>query len=138
MLSSILIGLESPRHAADLTEMGIRWARRTGATLVGLGMFDEPGLRALEPALAIATQGVAPVDRRGYDSRLKDVGAVAEKLVASFAARCDEAGVKHEEVTANGPPNEMIVAERSPPTWSSWREARISASHRRVTWGMRR
>lgn len=112
MLGSILIGLETPRHAADLTEMGIRWARRTGATLVGLGIVDEPGIRAIEPAFAVGgAPGVDPVYRRGYDARMKEVRAGAEQLVASFAARCDEAGVKHEEVTANGPPHEMIVGE---------------------------
>ena len=40
MLSSILIGLDAPDHAAALEELGIRWARRFGATLVGLATID--------------------------------------------------------------------------------------------------
>ena len=62
MLGSILIGLDTPKHAAALADLGIRWAKRTDATLVGLAIVDEPGIRAIEPAFPVGgTPGVDPV-----------------------------------------------------------------------------
>jgi nucleotide-binding universal stress UspA family protein len=112
MLGSILIGLDTPRHADALVELGIRWAKPTGATLVGLGIVDEPGIRALEPAFPIGGMpGVDPVIHRGYETRMADVRRKAEQLLERFAARCAEAEAPHEEVTAVGSPHEMIEGE---------------------------
>jgi hypothetical protein len=79
MLGSILIGLDTPRQADTLVELGIRWAKPTGATLVGLGIVDEPGIRAIEPAFPIGgTPGVDPVIHMGYEARMADVHRKAE------------------------------------------------------------
>jgi nucleotide-binding universal stress UspA family protein len=112
MLGSILVGLDTPRHADALVELGIRWAKPTGATLVGLGIVDEPGIRAIEPAFPVGgTPGVDPVIHRGYEARMADVRHKAEQVLEGFAARCAGAGVNHQEVTAVGPPHEMIEGE---------------------------
>ena len=61
MLGSILIGLDTPKHCTGLVELGIRWATQPRATLVGLGVVDEPGIRAVEPAFPVGgTPGVDP------------------------------------------------------------------------------
>ncbi len=92
MLGSILIGLDSPRHAEVLVDLGIRWAKPTGATLVGLGIVDELGIRAIGPAFADGRRNV-------------------EQLLEGFAKRCAEAGAPHEEVKAVGSAHEMIEGE---------------------------
>ena len=112
MLGSILIGLDAPDHAAVLTELGIRWAKRTGATLVGLGIVDEPGIRSIEPAWAVGgTPGKDPVYYMGYEPRLADVHQQVGQLLDQFAARCAEAGVAHAERKQVGSPYELLAAE---------------------------
>jgi hypothetical protein len=50
MLRSILIGIDFAGSDVTTQRLGIQWATRTGATLVGLATVDDPGIRALEPA----------------------------------------------------------------------------------------
>jgi nucleotide-binding universal stress UspA family protein len=112
MLGSILIGLDTPKHAAALVELGIRWAQRPGATLVGLAVVDEPGIRAIEPAFPVGgTPGVDPVYYMGYEARLADVRRRADQLLEEFAARCDRAGLNHEQIKAQGSPDEVMERE---------------------------
>ncbi|MGP0066459.1 MAG: universal stress protein [Isosphaeraceae bacterium] len=112
MLGSILIGLDGPEHGTILTELGIRWAKRTGATLVGLGLVDEPGIRAIEPAWAVGgSPGKDPVYYMGYEPRLADVHQQVGQLLEQFAARCEEAGVAHAERKLVGPPYELMTTE---------------------------
>ena len=112
MLRSILIGLDTPDHVGTLTELGVRWARRFGATLEGLAIVDEPGIRAIEPLGSIGgTPGVNPVYYMGYENRMAEYRQRAEELLAAFAKRCGEAGVVHEEVTGVGAPHEVIGRE---------------------------
>jgi hypothetical protein len=49
MLKSILIGLDGSAYSTTALELGIRWARRFDALLVGLGVIDEPTIRGPEP-----------------------------------------------------------------------------------------
>jgi nucleotide-binding universal stress UspA family protein len=112
MIGSILIGLDEPGHAAALEELGIRWARRFGAKLLGLAAIDEPGIRAIEPLGPIGGRpGVDPVYYMGYQYRMTYYRRQAERLLDEFAARCAAAGVKHAEITTLGPPDEMIERE---------------------------
>jgi nucleotide-binding universal stress UspA family protein len=108
----ILIGLDVPKHGAVVAELGIRWAQQSGATIVGLGIVDEPGIRAIEPAWPVGgTPGVDPVYYMGYEARLAVVHGQVEELLKQFAARCAQAGVAHVEVKAVGSPQELIAAE---------------------------
>jgi nucleotide-binding universal stress UspA family protein len=97
---------------AGLTELGIRWAQRLNAELVGLAIVDEPGIRAIEPAKPVGgTPGVDPVYYVGYQARLADVHRQAEHLLEQFAKHCERGGVTHAEVKSVGLPYERIAAE---------------------------
>ncbi|MFI5459001.1 MAG: universal stress protein [Isosphaerales bacterium] len=112
MPGRILIGLDTPKHGAVLAELGIRWAQRCGAAIVGLGIVDEPGIRAIEPAWPVGgTPGVDPVYYMGYEARLAGVHQQVGQLLEQFAARCALAGVAHAEVKAVGSPDKLIAAE---------------------------
>jgi nucleotide-binding universal stress UspA family protein len=112
MLSSILITLDKSVHSETLVELGIRWARRLDATLLGLGVVDEPGIRVIEPAFPVGgTPGVDPVYYMGYDARLAEVQREVDHLLQQFAARCAETGVKHETIKRVGSPAQMIPNE---------------------------
>jgi len=112
VLGSMLIGLDSPNHGATLVELGIRWARPSGATLVGLGIIDEPGIRALEPLNPVGGKpGVDPVYYMGYHARMADVVRQVEDRLQQFAARCDEAGTRHSEIKGTGSPSDLLERE---------------------------
>ena len=71
MLHSILIGIDAFGSSIAAQTLGERWASRFGATLVGLGVVDEPGIRAIEPARAVGgNPGIDPVYYMGYEARL--------------------------------------------------------------------
>jgi nucleotide-binding universal stress UspA family protein len=109
MLASILIGLDHSRHCAALLEPAIRWARRSGATLVGLTIVDEPGVRAIEPAWPVGGKpGVDPIYYLGYEDRLAQLERKATQLLEGFSARCKEAGVAHVEMKEVGAPHELF------------------------------
>jgi nucleotide-binding universal stress UspA family protein len=112
MLRSILIGIDNTRSGVAAQRLGVRWARRCGATLVGLGVVDEPGIRAIEPARSVGGKpGVDSVYYMGYGSRLADVHKQLGQALAQFAARCDEAGVAHAEMKVVGSPHGQIEQE---------------------------
>ena len=112
MLGSMLIGLDSTDHGATLVELGIRWGQPFGATLVGLAIIDEPGIREIEPAWPVGgTPGKDPVYYMGYEARLADVERQAEIRLQQFAARCGEAGIAHLEIKATGSPSDLIRAQ---------------------------
>ena len=112
MAGNILIGLDRSEHITLITELGIRWAQRTGATLVGLGIVDEPGIRSIEPAWAVGGKSNNdPVYYMGYEPRMADVHRQVQEYLDRFATLCDEAGVSHEERKRVGSPYDLIAIE---------------------------
>jgi nucleotide-binding universal stress UspA family protein len=49
MIHNLLIGLDGSPYSEAATELGVLWARRTRAMLVGLGVVDEPTILRPEP-----------------------------------------------------------------------------------------
>ncbi len=109
MLSRILVGIESTRSSAFALRLGVCWAKRYGATLVGLGIVDEPGIRSIEPAWSVGgNPEVDPVYYMGYEPRLAAVGDQVDNALSQFASRCDAEGVAHAEIKRVGSPHEQI------------------------------
>ena len=49
MLRSIVVGLDGSAYSAAAVALGIRWAQRSGAVLVGLGIIDAPTMCKPQP-----------------------------------------------------------------------------------------
>ena len=49
MLRSVLVGVDGSEYSTAAVELGIRWAQRSGAVLVGLGIIDAPTISRPEP-----------------------------------------------------------------------------------------
>jgi nucleotide-binding universal stress UspA family protein len=112
MLRSILIGIDLAGKDVAAQRLCLQWATKMSATLVGLAIVDEPGIRALEPAWPVGGKsGADPLYYMGYEARLESMHKKAEQLLEQFAARCDEAGVAHAEVKVVGSPHERIQEE---------------------------
>jgi nucleotide-binding universal stress UspA family protein len=107
MLKSILIGLDGSAYSTAAVELGIRWARRFDAFLVGLGVIDEPTIRGPEP---VPLGGVYYKHHRD-DVRMHEAQVKVEQFLERFALRCAEAGVPSKLLEDVGPPWEQILVE---------------------------
>jgi nucleotide-binding universal stress UspA family protein len=107
MLKNILIGLDGSPYSTSATELGIQWAHRFGALLVGLGVIDEPSIRGPEPV----PLGGAYYKRHRDDIRMHEARVQVEQFLERFALRCSEAGVPFKLLEDVGLPWEQILVE---------------------------
>lgn len=107
MLRSILIGLDGSPCSGAAVELGIRWARRFDARLIGLAIVDEPTICRPEPVPMGAGCYKYERDQRLLASARRRV----DGLLASFARRCAASGVDHDVVHSAGLPYIQILRE---------------------------
>jgi nucleotide-binding universal stress UspA family protein len=107
MLRSILVGLDGSPFSASAVELGIGWAKRSGATLVGLGIVDEPTI--LEPEAVPLGGGAFKEHRDEY--LLADARRKVEQLLGELSQRCASAGVACKVLENVGLPSEQILLE---------------------------
>jgi nucleotide-binding universal stress UspA family protein len=108
MLRSILIGLDGSAHSRTALSLGIDWARRSDALLVGLGIIDEPTIRGAETLLVGGQTFADPIL---YRERMADARRQVEQFLEQFALQCAEAGVAAKVLEDVGMPAEEIVLE---------------------------
>ena len=107
MLTSILIGLDGSPYSEVAVELGIQWAKKLNAILVGLGIVDEPTICRREPV----PLGGSVYKRERDEQLLADGRRKVAEFLAKFAARCMKAGVAYKEVEEVGLPHEEILRE---------------------------
>jgi nucleotide-binding universal stress UspA family protein len=107
MPRTILVGLDGSPYSQAAVELGLRWASRSQALLVGLGVIDEPGIRGAQ-AVPLGGSGF----KAGRDQTL--VAAARhriDQLLEQFALQCAEAGVACKLLEDVGMPSEQITLE---------------------------
>src|SRR5919108_1298465 len=107
MLQSILVGVDGSGYSTAAVELGIQWAQRSGAVLVGLGIIDAPTIYKPEPV---------PLGGSAYKvhhdaSLLTDASHKVERFLEHCARRCAEAGVACQILQDIGLPAEQILLE---------------------------
>lgn len=107
MLKSILIGLDGSAYSDVAVELGIQWAKRFEALLVGLGIVDQPTICKPE---AVPLGGAVYKKERDALLVAEGRGKVGEFL-ERFAARCTAAGVACQAVEDVGVPYVEILRE---------------------------
>jgi nucleotide-binding universal stress UspA family protein len=105
MLRTILVGLDGSPFTSAVTALGISWARRFNALLVGVGVIDEPKLRGSHTA-----------PPGGYLEKLQEewVGTARkemEQLLQQLAVRCAQEGVSCKLLEDAGTPCDEILKE---------------------------
>ena len=106
MIKSLLVGLDGSAEADAALELGIDWARRADALLVGLAVVDEPGIHGAEEVW------LGEVYFRAIDAQLTaDARRAADRVLERAAIRCAEAGVAFKPLEDVGTPHERIVVE---------------------------
>src|SRR5262245_29244798 len=104
-MQSILVGLDGSPYSAAAVELGIRWARNTGATLVGLGIIDEPTICKGEPTGI----GGSYYKRCRDQERLQDARRRVAGFLEQFTRNCGEAGVTSRTLEEVGLPSERLL-----------------------------
>lgn len=107
MIHNILIGLDGSPCSETAVELGIRWAARTPAVLVGLGIVDEPTIRRSQ--LAVREESVTKIQREAR--ALQDAQVRVDRLLKQFSDRCGAAGVSCRTLKKVGLPAEQILLE---------------------------
>jgi nucleotide-binding universal stress UspA family protein len=107
MLKTILIGLDGSPYSTSAVDLGIQWARRFDAMVVGLGIIDEPSITRPEPV----PLGAGHYKHQADATRLHRAHRQVEQFLGQFALRCQEAGVASKLLEETGPPAEVIIRE---------------------------
>jgi len=104
MMRSILLGLDDSPFRPAVIELGIRWAKRFDAGLVGLGVIDRPRISRPEPVPPGGGAFKVEADRQ----RLTDARQQIESWLDEFRTRVAEAGVPGKAIEATGDPEQQI------------------------------
>ena len=107
MIRSILIGLDGSGYSRCAVALGIAWAKRYDALLVGLGIVDEPAIRRSEPTAIGGTHE----KRLAEEAVVKAARREVEQRLSRFAIECSEAGVTSKVLENTGTPYEEINRE---------------------------
>jgi nucleotide-binding universal stress UspA family protein len=102
---TILVGLDGSTEGEAAVDLSLRWARETGARLVGLGIVDEPTIRRPEPV----PLGAGHFKRERDERLLEDARRRVEAFLGGFAGQCTEQGVSFEVLEKVGLPHEQIA-----------------------------
>ena len=106
MLKSILIGLDGSPSSTAAVELGIQWAKRFNALLVGIGIVDDATIYTPE-AEPIGVDYHWELDAQ----RVKEASHEVKQLLASFAERCAESQISFNVLQDAGLPYEEILRE---------------------------
>jgi nucleotide-binding universal stress UspA family protein len=117
-LRTILVGLDGSPEGAAAVDLSLRWARATGARLVGLGVVDEPTIRRAEPV----PMGAGYFKHEKDERLLADARRRVEEILDDFASRCAEhdvpceliekVGLPHEQIVVTGQSHDLVVLPR--------------------------
>ncbi|MBY0339255.1 MAG: universal stress protein [Acetobacteraceae bacterium] len=106
MYRSLLLALDDTRGAVAARDLAFGIARRTGARLTALSVFDRPHTTGLHEAVPLG--GAAFAERRNQ-ARAAAIAAEAERVLADCAASAG--GVPFEVVRSEDAPEAALLAE---------------------------
>jgi nucleotide-binding universal stress UspA family protein len=107
MVRSVLVGLDGSAYSDSAVALGIDWARRFDALVVGLGIVDKPSIFQPEMVPLGADAYKQPAD----EARLARATRQVEQFLEKFSLRCAEAGVSSKVLEDVGNPYEQILRE---------------------------
>lgn len=107
MLKSILIGVDGSPSSTVALELGIQWAKRFNALLVGIGIVDDATIYPPETG----TLGADYHNWERDEQVIQEANHKAKQLLASFVERCTEANISYNLLQDAGLPYEEILRE---------------------------
>jgi nucleotide-binding universal stress UspA family protein len=107
MLRSMVVGVDGSAYSTAAVELGICWAQRYEAVLVGLGVIDAPTICQAQPVPLGATAYKVQRDER----LLADAHHKVAQFLEHYAQRCAEARVMCQVQQEVGSPAECLLLE---------------------------
>jgi len=107
MLKSILVGLDGSAYSNSATELGLEWAKRFDAMLVGLGVLDDVAVHGSE---FVAHESLGYPKKMDADL-VADARRKVEQFLERFALRCAAEKVACKLLEDAGSPEEQIIRE---------------------------
>jgi len=107
MLRSMLVGVDGSAYSTTAMELGICWAQRWDAVLVGLGIVDAPTICKAEPVSLGATAYKVQRD----EMLLADAHHKVAQFLEHYKQRCTAAGVTYQVCQEVGSPTECLLLE---------------------------
>jgi len=107
MLQGILVGLDGSVYGPIATMLGIEWAKSTNATVVGIGIIDQPGITAPSPSPMVS----GTVKQERDNALLEDAERLTSQFLEQFSLTCTAAGVSFKVLQESGSPDKEIVEE---------------------------
>jgi nucleotide-binding universal stress UspA family protein len=105
MIQNILVGLDGSASSETAVTLAVRWGLRTGATVVGLGVVDEPTIRGVR----IASRRASYSQVQWEEKQLDDARLQVRRFLDRFTQRCNEAQVPCRALEEVGQPAERIL-----------------------------
>jgi nucleotide-binding universal stress UspA family protein len=105
MLRSILVALDESPWSDAATTLGLEWAGRFGASLVGLGIVDTRSIMGAE----FVPIGATEFKRRRDEARVADAHKRVTDMLDRFRTRCSNAGIPASSLKGTGDSAECIL-----------------------------
>jgi nucleotide-binding universal stress UspA family protein len=105
MLRSILVGLDGSPYSRSAVELALRWVQERDILVAGIGVIDEPGIRAGTPV----PLGGDFLKDKVETQKLHEAELHVRQALAQFAVRSQHAGTSFKELESTGQPAEQIA-----------------------------
>ncbi len=108
MIRRIVVGIDGSEYSKSAIKIACTRAKLTGATVVGVGVIDLPGI---ERAGAGAGPGASYYAHKAEEAKIKDAKEKMAGFIAEFQQVCEALKIKYEVRSPEGVPFEEIVDE---------------------------
>jgi nucleotide-binding universal stress UspA family protein len=105
MLRSILVGLDGSPYSRSAVEVALHWVQGRDVLVAGIGVIDEPGIRAGTPV----PLGGDFLKDKVETQKLHEAALRVRQALAQFALRSQHAGASFKELEMTGQPAEQIT-----------------------------
>ncbi|MCZ2343819.1 MAG: universal stress protein [Bacteroidales bacterium] len=107
MLRSLLVGLDGSPHSESAVTLGIHWAKRFDAELIGIAVVTEPSLLSPEAT----PMGASYLKGQRDQEQWEEAQVRVQGWLSQFLERCTQAGVACQALSAAGNPVEQIALQ---------------------------
>ncbi len=108
MVKRVVVGIDGSKYSRTAIKIACTRAKMTGATIVGVGVIDLPGISRQE---AGAAAGASYYAHKAEEAKIKDARSKMADFVDEFTRICISYGVDFEVKSHEGVPFEEIITE---------------------------
>ena len=108
MVRRIVVGIDGSNYSKTAIKLACQRAKMTGATVVGVGVIDLPGISKQEIG---AAPGASYYAHKAEETMIEDCRTKMATFISNFKSMCNTYGINYEVRSHEGVPFEEIVKE---------------------------